>query len=215
MENWTADIVAFVSQHGAWAGPVVGLALFGESLAFVGLFIPATALMLAIGGLMGAGALPLASTAIWAIAGATLGSWASYLIGRCMGPAAYRRWPLKAHRPQMAQARLFFRRHGFLTIFFSRFLGPARSTIPLVAGVLRMTQGRFQIANLISTAIWAPVMLAPGYLAAQGLDLLGGLTVPHLIGLGAAAILLCSGILLARRRFRNGAWGERRSKQIA
>ena len=62
----------------------------------------------------------------------------------------------------MARARLFFYRYGFASVLIGRFLGPIRSTIPTVAGVMGMAHGRFQLANVSSAILWMPLMLAPG-----------------------------------------------------
>ncbi|HUE71118.1 MAG TPA: DedA family protein, partial [Pirellulaceae bacterium] len=113
----------------------------------------------------GAGVLDPAPILVGAVIGAALGDWVSYFIGRKIGPSVYRRWPLARHRALIARSRLFFRRFGFASIFVGRFLGPIRSTIPLVAGVMRMDQRRFQLANVTSAILWVPALLAPGYFA--------------------------------------------------
>ena len=69
----------------------------------------------------------------------------------------------------MARARLFFYRYGFASVLIGRFLGPIRSTIPTVAGVMGMAHGRFQLANVSSAILWMPLMLAPGYVTARSL----------------------------------------------
>lgn len=155
----------FVATHAAWAGPVVGLLCLGESLAIVGLFIPATAVMLAIGGLVGAGALEPWPILLWAVVGAIAGDWISYALGSRIGPSIYRRRPLNRHRHLIARARLMIRRYGFAAVFMGRFMGPVRATVPLVAGILAMPRHVFQIANVTSAVLWVAVMLAPGYFA--------------------------------------------------
>lgn len=169
MEEFAGAVGAFVRDHGFWAGPIVGLITFGESLAVVGLFIPATAVMMVVGGLVGAGVLDPAPILVSAIVGAVLGDWVSYLIGRKLGPSVYRRWPLSNHRTLIARSRLFFRRFGFASIFIGRFLGPIRAFVPLVGGVMRMDQRRFQVANVTSAILWVPALLAPGYFATTAL----------------------------------------------
>jgi membrane protein DedA with SNARE-associated domain len=109
MEEVIAHASAFVQTHGVWAGPVVGVLCFGESLAIVGLFVPATAVMLAIGGLIGADALDAWPIFLWAVLGSILGDWVSYLFGNRIGPRVYRRWPLNRPRPAVARTRRFFR----------------------------------------------------------------------------------------------------------
>lgn len=193
MDDLIPRATAFIAQHGMWAGPIVGLLAFGESLALVGLFIPATALMIAVGGLIGMGAVEPLWIIGWAIVGACLGDWISYALGRRIGPSVYRRWPLNRHRQMVARARLFFRRYGFLSIFTGRFLGPVRATIPLVAGVMDMQHRRFQIANVTSAILWVPVMFAPGYFAVKSLGSVEHVTEAHLLGMGAVVALLTIG----------------------
>lgn len=190
MDELIPRATAFIAQHGMWAGPIVGLLAFGESLAIVGLFIPATALMIAVGGLIGTGVVDPWWIMGWAIVGACLGDWISYAVGRRIGPSVYRRWPLNRHRAMVARARLFFRRHGFLSIFAGRFLGPVRATIPLVAGVMDMDHRRFQIANVTSAILWVPVMFAPGYFAVKSLGSIEHVTEGHLLGIGALVAVL-------------------------
>ena len=163
------EIGTIIREHQVWAGPVVGLIVFGESLAVVGLLIPATALMVLTGSLIGAGTLDPIIVLAWAIGGAIVGDAVSYYIGRWVGSGVTRRWPFNKHRESIARARLFFRKYGLASIFFGRFLGPIRSTIPLVAGTMLMSHRRFQVANVLSAIVWVPALLAPGYLAAKGM----------------------------------------------
>ena len=203
MDEMIAAISRFTVSHAFWAGPVLGLLTFGESLAVVGLFIPATTLMIAVGGLIGSGMLDLTPILVWGIAGALAGDWLSYIAGRRIGPAVWRRWPLNRHRPSVARARLFFRRFGFASVFLGRFLGPIRAIIPLVAGVMRMEMRPFQLANILSAALWVPALLAPGFLAARSLppDTIGEI---HIIGLGVGSIGLTLVATLAIGLFLGG-----------
>lgn len=173
MEALTADVAAFLRSHDYLIPLVIGIIAFGESLVLVGLIIPATALMLAIGGLVGTGIISPVPVIIGAIVGAVLGDVVSYWLGRWLGPRIVHRRPLLGYREQVAQARLFFRRFGFASVFVGRFFGPVRATMPLVAGMMRMNQRRFQVANVSSAVVWAPVMLAPGWLAGKSASELG------------------------------------------
>ncbi|MDF2619391.1 MAG: associated Golgi protein-like protein [Xanthobacteraceae bacterium] len=173
MEAIAADVAAFMRGHEYLVPVVIGFIAFAESLVLVGLVVPATALMLAIGGLIGSGVLSPVPVISGAIVGAVLGDVVSYWLGRWVGPRVVHRWPLQGYRHQVAQARLFFRRFGFASVFVGRFFGPVRATMPLVAGMMRMDQRRFQFANVSSAFVWAPVMLAPGWIAGQGANQLG------------------------------------------
>jgi len=191
MDQLVATISVFLESHGAWAGPILGLIAFGESLAIVGLFVPATAVMLMVGGLVGGGLIDPLPVIGWSIVGSILGDAISYAIGRRIGPRIYYRRPLRDHRAMVARARLFFRRYGFWSVLIGRFLGPIRSTIPLVAGVMRMPQRPFQLANLISAVLWVPLMLAPGFFTGRSIDGLDGLSDTQWALAATAIVLTC------------------------
>jgi len=167
MDHYIQIVSTFIETHQEWAGLTLGLLAMGESLLIIGLAIPATALMLLVGGLVGSGTLEPLPIIAWGIAGAALGDAISYFIGRLLGPKIVRSWPLNKQRRTVARARYFFHKYGVLSIFAGRFLGPLRAVVPSVAGVMKMRHWRFQIANVLSAAIWIPLMLMPGYLTGR------------------------------------------------
>lgn len=215
MDTYIDKIGALIETNQVWAGPIAFLLTLGESMVLLGLFIPATALMLLTGGLIGAGTLDPWRILAWGTAGAIVGDALSYALGRWVGPGALRRWPLKQQRSAVARARLFFHRYGFASVLIGRFLGPIRSTIPMVAGIMGMAHGRFQIANVASAMLWMPLMLAPGYLAARRLEAAGNAQQTAMtIGLGLSVLLGC-GLLLAMIRKRRQPARIRRSHSLA
>jgi membrane protein DedA with SNARE-associated domain len=175
----------FIEANQMWAGPILGILAFGESMAILGLFVPATALMLLAGGLVGTGTLDAAPVLLWSMAGASIGDAVSYYLGRKIGFKALRRWPLNRDRHSVARGRLFFRKYGWLSIFIGRFLGPIRAIVPLIAGMMEMNHRKFQTANVLSAIVWVPVMLTPGYIAAKGLVNVGEISEGEWIGLVA------------------------------
>jgi len=202
MDEYITQIGQFIEANQAWAGPITFLLTLGESMVLLGLFIPATALMLLTGGLIGSGALAPWGVITWGIAGAIVGDALSYYLGRWAGPGVLRRWPLKQQRTGVARARLFFYRYGFASVLIGRFLGPIRSTIPTVAGVMGMAHGRFQLANVLSAVLWMPLMLAPGYITARSLGTAqNAQQIAMMIGAGLSVLLGC-GLLLAMVRKR-------------
>ncbi|MDO8410741.1 MAG: DedA family protein [Phenylobacterium sp.] len=189
--GFVGGLTSLLRDNPEQAGLVIGVLVFAESLAFVGFFVPSTPILLAIGAMLGAGVLQPGPLLLYAIVGAVAGDAVSYELGRWMGPSALRHRMLKRRRRAVARARLFIRKAGMLTMVLGRFTGPIRSLVPLAAGMLKMPRLRFQIANLVGAILWIPVMLAPGYLTAQGLGLLpDGMLEPALAGLAAVAILL-------------------------
>lgn len=207
MEDWIAELGAFVERNRFWAAPVLGLTTFGESLVLIGAFFPATALMVIAGGLIGAGVLHPVPVLLWCIGGAAAGDAISYLLGRRLGPRAWRHPLLKPRRRALARARLFFRRYGTASIYLCRFMGPVRAFVPLIAGMTGMAGTRFQLANVGSAVVWVPVMLAPGYLAAKGVASFGEESL-HTVGvvvIAAVAATVVTALVWRRVRSRLAA----------
>ncbi|QIM49450.1 DedA family protein [Pusillimonas sp. DMV24BSW_D] len=173
MEQLVNDLTQFIHANQEWAGLILGLMTMGESLLIVGIAIPATAIMLVVGGLIGSGTVEPLPVIGWGILGAIIGDGISYYIGRWLGPQIIHRWPLNRQKRAVARARLFFYKYGMLSIFGGRFLGPLRAVIPTVAGIMKMRHWRFQVANIASAFVWVPVMLLPGYLTARSIGSLG------------------------------------------
>jgi len=170
MQELIDQALLFIQEHQAWAGVLIFLFTFGESLFIVGLFLPATVMLFATGTLIGSGTLSASPILLWGFAGAVLGDAVSFWLGRWLGPKMLRHKYLDSHRRAVARARLFFFRFGFLAVLLGRFLGPLRALVPTVAGGMGMPELRFQMANVISAALWMPALLAPGYLAAISVD---------------------------------------------
>jgi membrane protein DedA with SNARE-associated domain len=64
----------------------------------------------------------------------------------------------------LPRAHAFFTKWGTAGVFFGRFLGPLRATVPLIAGICEMPKLHFQLANIMSALLWAALVLAPGHL---------------------------------------------------
>ena len=58
----TLVTMEFIKAHQIWALPIIFLLSFGESLAIISLVIPATAILLAVGALVGAELVPFLPT---------------------------------------------------------------------------------------------------------------------------------------------------------
>ena len=204
-----ADLVGLAS----WAGAALALLAFLESLAVVGIMVPATPALLLAGGLIGGGVLRPAEVVPWVFAGAWGGFQLSYAVGRRVGPAIWRLRPLARRRRAVAQARWLLRRWGGLALIFGRLLaGPLQSLLPLAAGAAGMGRRRFLLVNLLSSALWTVALLAPGYLAGRGLRLFDwddtqlAALVPF--GLAGAVIAFAVAVaFVARRRVSAGKRG--------
>jgi membrane protein DedA with SNARE-associated domain len=62
----------------------------------------------------------------------------------------------------LPRGEAFFRRWGWIAVVVGRFSGPLRATVPLAAGITRMPQLPFQLANFGSAFLWAAALMLPG-----------------------------------------------------
>lgn len=95
-------------------------------------------------------------------AGAVLGEYLSFAIGRHYQDRV-RHWQIFIKHPDwLIKTDLFFERFGVASIALGRFVGPVRAFVPLIAGMSSMSVHRFQIINILSALVWAPMYLIPG-----------------------------------------------------
>lgn len=165
MDQWAAQVVEFIASSQGWAGPLIGLMAFAESMAVIGLIVPFTAIIVASGVLLASGALDPWIILPWGIAGAALGDAVSYWIGRWLGERVHHVWPFRDDGELLARGHRFFLRWGVLSVCLGRFFGPLRAVVPLVAGMMEMPQARFQVANVASAVVWLPALMLPGAVA--------------------------------------------------
>lgn len=194
-------VLGWISAHPAWAGGVVMLIAFFESLALVGLFLPGAVLMFGVGALVGSDVLPLWPTLAWAAVGAIGGDGVSFWLGKHYHQRIRALWPLRSHPELLAQATNFFYRHGGKSIVLGRFIGPIRPVIPLVAGMLEMPTRRFIPVNAISGVLWAPVYVLPGMVFAASLGIAAEVATRLALLLGTLLALLFLVLWLTRKLF--------------
>lgn len=166
---WIAEaadwLLAFARHHPESAFVIAFVVSFGESFAGLSFLVPGTTILVALGALLRAMDVDLwGFFPIWAAAavGAILGDWISYWIGHRYKEHVLSAWPISHYREQMDGALRLFGRWGVWAIFFGRFTGPLRATVPLVAGISQMKFWPFQIANVTSALIWSASLLFLG-----------------------------------------------------
>lgn len=202
MDGFTHTVSSFIAEHRAWAGPIVGLITFGESMVLVGAFLPATVLLVVAGGLVAAGVLDATQVVVFALAGAILGDAASYALGRRLGDRALAHPWLSRHQALLTKTRTATQKYGVATLFVGRFGGPLRAFVPIMAGMMAMPVLRFQIVNALSGVVWVGAFLIPGYLAGRGVAVAANIPWQTL-GLGAlAALLVLAGGAMILRHLR-------------
>lgn len=135
-----------------------------ESLAIIGSLVPGSVTMTAIGILAGSGVMRIDLTLIAATLGAIAGDSASYLLGYTFSDRIVNIWPFNRYPNWLDYGKKYFARHGGKSVLLGRFIGPLRSLIPIIAGMVHMSHWRFYVANIISAIGWAVLYVVPGVL---------------------------------------------------
>src|SRR5215831_4061300 len=170
MEQYAHAVADFVRVHQVWAGPIVFLLAFGESLAFISLLIPAWGALVAIGALIGVTGISFYPVWIAGGFGAALGDWVSYWFGFRYKEHVAQMWPLSRYPDILPRGEAFVKKWGVPSIFIGRFFGPLRASVPLAAGVFEMPYLQFQVANFVSALVWAAALLLFGDVIAQTME---------------------------------------------
>lgn len=160
--NYIQPLIDWLQLHPHWALCITFIISFTESLALIGSIIPGSVTMTAIGILAGSGVMRVDLTLIAAILGAVAGDSLSYLIGFIYSKQLPGLWPFKKYPQWIAYGNDYFTSHGGKSVLIGRFIGPLRSIIPVIAGMLHMNQWRFLAANIASAILWSILYVVPG-----------------------------------------------------
>lgn len=189
LEHYGQSLAHFLQTHPHWGGLITFLIAFLESLPIVGTIVPGSITMTAIGILIGTGIMPFSLTLLWAILGAFIGDLLGYWVGVYYNERLRKIWPFKRNPHWLTAGEVFFKKHGGKSIIVGRFVGPMRSVIPMIAGILHMRLQNFIFAAVPSAALWSVVYMLPGIL-------LGALSLQLPPGLATKIILFCLSIIL-------------------
>jgi membrane-associated protein len=175
MLAWLIDLVLHLDRHlvelltrvDFWIYPILFAVIFAETGLVVTPFLPGDSLLFAVGALAAvdtSGTLraPLAILVLGAAA--VLGNLVNYSIGRAIGPPAFSGRYRLLKVEYLRRTEEFFRRHGGMAIFLSRFMPIIRTCAPFVAGIGRMPYARFMAYNFCGGFAWVLLFICGGYL---------------------------------------------------
>ncbi|EHR7618504.1 DedA family protein [Salmonella enterica] len=146
------DINTLITHYG-YAALVIGSMAEGETVTLLGgvaahqglLKFPLVAAAVALGGMMGDQLL--------------------YLLGRCYGGKALRRFP--RYHTKIRRAQKMIQRHPYLFVIGTRFMYGFRVVGPLLIGASRLPPKIFLPLNIVGALIWALLFTTLGYLGGE------------------------------------------------
>jgi len=162
LADYIHPLTNWLQANPNWALFFTFIVALSESLAIVGSIIPGSVTMTAIGILAGSGILRVDLTLLASSLGAICGDSLSYALGYFYSDKLVEMWPFRKYPSWLAYGKDFFSRHGGKSVLIGRFVGPLRSIIPVIAGIMHMKQWRFLLSNIISGVGWSLLYVMPG-----------------------------------------------------
>lgn len=212
--SWTESWLFWAETHPGWLLAIVGLLLFIEGFAVIGLFVPGLLMVFFLGCLIGLGRMELLPVLLTTAGGAFAGDTFNYWLGHHFRDALVRRWPLKKNPDLYARGVSFFQQYGVLSIPLGRFIGPLRSFVPMIAGIMDMRPRTYTSMAALTAAGWVSSLVFPGMLLGASLDIAAAYATRLSLLLSLVVAVLILVIWLARIAYaaisRNAPWILRR-----
>jgi membrane-associated protein len=152
-----------IQQYGVWTYLLLFVIVFLETGVVVTPFLPGDSLLFAAGAFAAAGALEVGWVFGLLFVAAVLGDTVNYRIGYSVGPRAFHGQNRFFKREHLERTHQFYERHGGKTIVIARFIPIIRTFAPFVAGIGRMSYGRFVVYNIGGGLLWTVLFVFGGY----------------------------------------------------
>ena len=152
-----------IQQYGVWMYLILFVVVFLETGIVVTPFLPGDSLLFAAGALCARGDLAVGWLFMLLCLAAVLGDTVNYSIGHLIGPRAFHGQNRFFKREHLDRTHQFYVRHGGKTIVLARFIPIIRTFAPFVAGIGRMSYGRFVIYNVLGGLLWTVLFVFGGY----------------------------------------------------
>jgi len=159
-----------IEHNGPWTYVILFVVIFCETGLVVAPFLPGDSLLFAAGAfaakpvLFGGTDLKPVWLFLILAAAAVLGDTVNYWIGRLIGPKVFHQEKVRFFKKEyLERTHRFYEKYGGETIIIARFVPIVRTFAPFVAGIGRMSYGRFISYNIIGGAAWVAMFVFGGY----------------------------------------------------
>lgn len=152
------DVLPFLLEHGY---AVLFACVLAEQ---AGAPIPATPVLLGVGALAGLGRMPVSPAVLLALVACLISDSFWYWLGRRRGTSVLRLLCAISLEPDSCvnSTKRTFERLGASSLLFAKFVPGLSTAAPPMAGVTRMSYGRFLLADGVGSLIWSGAFLATG-----------------------------------------------------
>ncbi|MCL4435377.1 MAG: DedA family protein [Thaumarchaeota archaeon] len=133
-------------------------------------------------------------------AGAMIGSYVDYYIGRILGSSEWLQRNKLFHRG-LVSANKWFDKYGAITVFACRFIVGVRTLISIPAGASGMSKWKFGVYTLLGCVIWNVSLMYAGYYLAERWDEAGSIFNRTIIPIAAVILLIAVGAYFIKQRY--------------
>ena len=159
-------LVDLVMNYHVWVYAILFGVIFAETGFVVTPILPGDSLLFGVGALAAVDdshTLQIGWVYLLLASAAILGNSVNYSIGRLLGERAFSGRHRFFKLAYLQRTEIYFKRHGGITVFLSRFTPIVRTFAPFVAGIGHMPYLRFQAFNTVGGALWVALFLLGGY----------------------------------------------------
>lgn len=157
-------LVELVSQYQSWTYGILFLIIFCETGLVVMPLLPGDSLLFAVGAIASKGDLNVFLVVVLLSIAAILGDTVNYWIGKVIGPKVFSsessRW---LNRKHLERTHEFYEKYGGKTIIIARFMPIIRTFAPFVAGIGKMSYGKFLLYNVVGGILWIALFTYAGF----------------------------------------------------
>ncbi len=170
--NEFIDIILHLDQHldfvlhnyGTWTYMLLFLIIFCETGLVITPILPGDSLLFATGSFAARGSMDVGWLVILLSVSAVAGDTVNYWIGYVVGPKVFKQEKSRFfNKLYLERTHQFYQKYGGKTIIIARFLPIMRTFAPFVAGIGRMTYGRFIVYNAVGGIGWVSIFVLSGY----------------------------------------------------
>ncbi len=158
-------LLAIVQEYNTWTYLILFAIVFCETGFVVTPFLPGDSLLFAAGAIAAQPntGIDIVFLILLLIVAAVAGDFVNYNIGKYIGPKVFEKNYKLLNKKYLEQAKLFFEKHGRITIVIARFIPIIRTFAPFVAGVSMMPFKRFITFSIGGGIIWVTSFCVIGY----------------------------------------------------
>jgi membrane-associated protein len=155
---------AIIQQYGLWTYVILFVVIFIETGFVVMPFLPGDSLLFAAGTFAALKAFKVGWLILVLAAAAIIGDTVNYWVGHFLGPKVFNKEKARFFKKEhLDRTHAFYEKHGGKTIIIARFVPIIRSFAPFVAGIGRMSYGRFIAYNVVGGVGWVVLLVGAGY----------------------------------------------------